>query len=244
MKVIVIVQARMGSSRLPGKSLMDLGGRTVLARVLDRARRVPAASRVVVATTTAAEDAAIVEEAGRCGVDAYQGHPTDVLDRFGDVAAAESADVIVRITADCPLLDPFVSGAVVERMLRGDVDYVSNVDPPTFPDGLDTEAFSRAALDTASREARLPADREHVTPFIRRDATRFRRAAVTQSDDLSSLRWTLDEAADLAFLRAVYGAATRPDQLLRFQDVLALLAARPTIESPRRPRLNAASAAP
>jgi spore coat polysaccharide biosynthesis protein SpsF (cytidylyltransferase family) len=204
--VVAIVQARIGSTRLPGKSLMDVAGCSLLGRVLARTGRIDGVDRVVVATTTSPEDAEIVAEAERHGCDAHRGHATDVLDRYRAAARAERADVIVRVTADCPLLDPEISGQVVRQIREGGVDYVSNVDPPTFPDGLDTEAITREALETAWREALDPSDREHVTLFIRQRRERFRAASLRQAEDWSHLRWTVDEPADLEFVRAVYEA--------------------------------------
>ena len=129
-----------------------------------------------------------------------------MLDRFHAALAAHPADAVVRITADCPLLDPEVSGSVVGEYRRraGEVDYVSNVHEPTYPDGLDTEVVSVEALETAAREARLPSDREHVTPYVWRQPQRFRLANVEHDENLSAHRWTVDTEADLSFVRAVF----------------------------------------
>ncbi len=202
---------------------MDLAGRPLLAWVIERARVIPGVERVVVATSDTSADRAILELARSYGVAAYAGSEHDVLDRYLQAAARFDAHVIVRITADCPLLDPEVSGRVMRRF-GADVDYVSNTNPPTYPDGLDTEVFSLEALRRAWSEATLSSDREHVTPYIWRHPDRFRIANIQAESDWSNERWTVDEAEDLAFARAVYARLSRsPSRLFGMSDVLALL---------------------
>jgi spore coat polysaccharide biosynthesis protein SpsF (cytidylyltransferase family) len=234
LRVVAIVQARLGSTRLPGKALLDLAGRPMLARVLERAAAVPHVDRVVLATTTDRADDALADVAGAAGIACVRGSVADVLDRFRAALRAHPADAVVRLTGDCPLLDPAVSGLVVAEYLRraGETDYASNVHPPTYPDGLDTEVVSAGALEAAWREARQPSDREHVTPFIWRQPDRFRLSRVAHPEDLSALRWTVDDARDLAFVRAVY-AALSPDGRRAFgmAEVLDLLRARPVLSS-------------
>jgi spore coat polysaccharide biosynthesis protein SpsF (cytidylyltransferase family) len=205
-RVIAVVQARLGSTRLPGKALSPIAGRPMLEHVLARAAAVPGIDGVVLATTTSPEDAALVDLARAAGIASARGSVSDVLDRFSAALAEHPADAVVRITADCPLLDPGVAGRVVAEYRRraGGVDYVSNVHPPTFPDGLDTEVISAPALVCAWREATAASDREHVTPYVWSRPERFRIANVTAATDLSSLRWTVDDARDLAFVREVY----------------------------------------
>lgn len=202
-RVVAIIQARMGSTRLPGKTLMDLGGKTVLDHVLDRLAFVPELDAIVLATTTNSEDDVIEAHCKQRGTTVFRGHPTDVLDRYHAAAHAQDAEVVVRITADCPLLDPTVISSVVDAACLPDTDYASNVHPQTYPDGLDAEALSSKALDAAWNEARLPSEREHVTPFVWKHPERFRLHSVTHQEDLSHHRWTLDDADDLAFLRAI-----------------------------------------
>lgn len=199
------MQARIGSTRLPRKVLQDIGGRPMLARVVERARQVPGASRVLVATTTEAQDAVIMDMAAALGVEIVAGSETDVLDRYYQAARRFRADVVVRVTADCPMLDPAVSGRVIARILEGGVDYVTNCQPPTYPDGLDTEAVVFSALECAWREATLMSDREHVTPFIWKRPESFRTARLLNAPDLSAHRWTVDDERDMAFVREVYG---------------------------------------
>ena len=228
--IAAIVQARMGSSRLPGKTLMDLAGRPLLGHLIERARRIPGLEAVVIATTERPADRAIIDFANAHGVPVYAGSEDDVLDRFHQAAQRFGVSVVVRVTPDCPLLDPAVAGLVLKRFLDagGGLDYASNTQPPTFPDGQDTEVFSAAALARAWREARLPSEREHVTPYIWKHPERFRLANVRHTEDLSALRWTVDEAADLAFARAVY-ARLGAGRLFGMDEVLALLAREPAL---------------
>jgi len=229
--IAAIVQARMGSSRLPGKTLADIGGRPMLGRLVDRARLIPGVEQVVIATTGGPADAAILSFAEAERLPATAGSEQDVLDRIYRAASRFGVSVIVRVTPDCPMLDPEVSGRVLAefRRLDGRVDYVSNVHPPTFPDGLDTEVFSREALEIAWREARLASDREHVTPYIWRQPDRFRLANLATASDLSALRWTVDTAADLEFARAVYAALKGTGGVFGMDQVLQLLESRPEL---------------
>ena len=202
--IAAIIQARMGSTRLPGKTLMDISGHPMLWHVVNRARQIEALDETVVATSDNASDDSIVAFCKQERIPCFRGDEDDVLDRYYQAAKWIGADVIVRITPDCPLIDPDVVDDVVKCYVDGDYDYVSNTDPPTFPDGLDTEVFSFEALERAWREAKLQSEREHVTPYIRKHPELFRIGNVTYGEDLSSMRWTVDEPQDLEFVRAVY----------------------------------------
>ncbi len=233
-RVIAIVQARLGSTRLPGKALLPLAGRPMLEHVLARAAAVPGVDAIVLATTVDPQDDALADFARSAGVPCVRGSVEDVLDRFHAALRAHPAAAVVRVTGDCPLLDPAVSGLVVAEYLRraGEVDYASNVHPPTYPDGLDTEVFSAAALEAAWREARRGSDREHVTPYLWQHPERFRLANVAHAENLSALRWTVDDARDLDFARAVCGAlAPEGARLFGMQEVLDLLRARPELSA-------------
>src|SRR5919108_303724 len=223
MTVLAIIQARMGSSRLAGKTLADIAGRPMLARVVDRVKQIPHVDRIVVATTANAADETVVRLATACGVGCFAGSEHDVLDRFHGAALHYRADAIVRITADCPLLDPQVAGRVVSRFLADPCDYASNVHPPTYPDGLDTEVMSFAVLQDAWERAQSAFDREHVTPYIWSHPERFRIVNVEHSIDLTPLRWTVDEAADLTFVNAVYTGLAASGGTFGMQEVLGLL---------------------
>lgn len=194
----------MGSSRLPGKVLADLGGRPVVQHVVSRAAAIDGVDDVVLAIPEGADDDPLDAAARGLDVRVLRGDATDVLSRYYAAAQLTNADAIVRVTADCPLLDPEISGRVVARFHAGGADYVSNIHPPTFPDGYDTEVISRAALETAWREASDPYEREHVTPFIWKQPGRFRVANVSDVEDRSSWRLTLDTPADLERLRSIW----------------------------------------
>lgn len=219
----------MGSSRLPGKVLADIGGTPALAHVLARAARIEGIGGVVLAIPRDATDDALADVGARVGVKVVRGDRDDVLDRFYTAAVACNATAVVRITADCPILDPAISSRVVQRFAVGDVDYVSNIDPPTFPDGYDTEIMSMQALADAWREARDPYEREHVTPFIHRRPARFRLANVSDAVDRSSWRLTLDTEADLQRLRAIWDRLGHEDSLFGLDRVVAAVTSDPRL---------------
>jgi spore coat polysaccharide biosynthesis protein SpsF len=228
MKVVAIIQARMGSTRLPGKVLKDLAGETVLARVLSRLRRAQQISELLVATTDRPADDAIVAECRRCSVPVSRGDQDDVLDRYYRAAQLDKAEIVVRITADCPLIDPAVSDKTIEAFLEARPDYASNALVRTYPRGLDTEVMSFSALSRAWQEARQPYEREHVTPYIFEHPDKFKLLPVTGAADLSSHRWTVDTAEDLEFVRAVY-ERLKANPEFSGRDVLDLLEGEPEL---------------
>lgn len=207
MRVIAIVQARMGSTRLPGKVLADLCGATVLERCLTRLHRAHQLSGIVVATSTQRGDDPIADLARARRWNCYRGSEGDVLDRYFRAAQSAHAEIIVRVTSDCPLIEPALVDRVVGRLLRSPgCDYVSNFIPErTFPRGLDVEAFTMDALRTAWQEDRNAAWREHVTEFILHHPERFACVGVIDEADNSAWRWTVDEPDDLKFARTIYG---------------------------------------
>ncbi len=227
--VVAIIQARMGSSRLPGKSLAEIEGRPMLWHVIHRVKRARLVDRVAVATSTAPADDAIERMCREIGVPCHRGSEHNVLDRYYHAARAEKAAQVVRITADCPLIDPEVIDRVVRRFEHGDLDYASNAMVRTYPDGLDTEIFSFSALERAWHEAVKDSEREHVTPYLRSE--KFRTANVENTLDFSQghYRWTVDEREDLEFVRAVYRAFRGQENFLT-QDVLQLIQDQPEIE--------------
>lgn len=231
MLVAAIIQARMGSTRLPGKTLMSFGGATVLEHVVARVRLARRIQRVVVATTERADDNAIVGECERLGVDVVRGSEPDVLARYVVAARSIGADVVVRITADCPLLDPAVTDRVVDALAESPAaDYASNGLVASFPHGLDAEALPAAILEVTAREAREPAEREHVTPFIYNRPERFRLRNVRAEQDYSRLRWTLDTPADLENLRRIAErAGIRADRIPPFASVARLIEGDPLL---------------
>jgi spore coat polysaccharide biosynthesis protein SpsF len=226
-RVVAIVQARVGSRRLPAKMLADIGGQTMLERVLTRLRRARSLNQVAVATTRHPEDDAIEQLCDQRGVPCWRGSTHDVLDRFHEAAAAFGARAIVRITGDCPLIDPTLVDETVRSFLEASppVDFACNRLPweRTYPIGMDTEVCSREALDTAWREADQPHQREHVMPFLYENPHRFRILHVRSEDPaLGRLRWTVDEEADLTFVREVYARFDGRDDF-SWTDILRLV---------------------
>lgn len=228
-RTVVVIQARIGSSRLRGKVLADIGGRPMIAHVLERARRITGIDDVVVAVPDLAEDDQLASVVASFGAPVVRGSTDDVLGRYLAAAEASGASVVVRVTADCPLLSPSVSSSVVAAYARGGADYASNTLERTHPRGLDTEVISVEALQTAGREAADPAEREHVTPFIWRRPDRFRLRSVRAATDRSDMRWTVDVAEDLALVRSIH------DELgpepFDVDEILELLDRRPDLRA-------------
>ncbi len=201
MKTLCITQARFGSSRLPGKVLLPIAGTTLLDLHLQRARKAKCIDALWVATTEEAESKAIAEIAARNGCGIYHGSLHDVLDRFYQTAKPLQPEYVVRITSDCPLIDPELIDRVVAMLENSGADYVSNTLEPSWPDGFDVEAFRFSALERAWNEADTSSDREHVTPYIWRNSTQkggtqFRSEHLLNEADLSGLRLTVDHKSD------------------------------------------------
>lgn len=231
MRVVAIIQARMGSTRLPGKSLADIAGKPLLAHVIERTRASQMVESVVLATTTEPADNALLRVAESYGIACYAGSKDDVLDRYYRAATQAAADIIVRVTADDPFKDPQVMDRITQHLGdRPDLDYVSNTIEPTYPEGLDIEAFRYAALMRAWNEAVQRSEREHVTPYIWGHPERFQLANIKYSCDLSAFRWTLDYEQDLRFAREIYARLYR-GQVFTMTDILRLLEAEPQLAS-------------
>jgi spore coat polysaccharide biosynthesis protein SpsF (cytidylyltransferase family) len=225
---VAIIQARMGSTRLPGKVLLDLGGATVLARVVRRLERSQQVAKVVVATTSLPADDEIVTECERLQVPSFRGSEGDVLDRYYQAARLYSTDAVVRITSDCPVIDPTLVDQTIRVFKDKRADYASNVLPRIYPRGLDTEVFTSAALERAWREAREPHEREHVTPYLYEHPEAFRLASVSGDVNYSQYRWTVDTPGDLSLLRALYSRFNNRDDF-HWQDVIALMEREPEL---------------
>ena len=204
MRVATIIQARYGSTRLPGKVLMDLGGRTVLAHVIERALAIPGSDVVGVAVPTGAQDDPVAAEARRCGAVVTRGSQADVLDRYWRAARTLKADAVMRITSDCPLIDPEVCGELISLFKDSGADYGSINMPPAWPHGLECEIFSYEWLDKAAREAIKPSEREHVSTFIRDSRAARKVNLAGPGAETVRHRWTLDHPDDLSFLRALW----------------------------------------
>lgn len=223
MKTLLIVQARMTSTRLPGKVLLPLAGEPMLTRLVERLRCVQRADGIVIATTTNATDDPIAQQCAQLAVPCHRGSEHDVLSRYADAARLYGADTVVRITSDCPLIEPELVDRVIAVYEEGDSDYVSNMLPPTWPYGMAVEVFSAAVLAQAHAEATQPAEREHVTPFIYWHPERYRLRNVASPVDLSHHRWTVDTPEDYALVSRLFDhlMPTRPN--FTQADVLALL---------------------
>ena len=228
MKTVAIIQARMGSTRLPGKALIDIQGKPMLWHVVNRTRPVKLLDEVVVATTTNEADQAIVSLCEAEGWLYYRGSEEDVLDRYYRAALDYGADIIVRITSDCPLIDPGIVDVVIKAFLQEQADYASNTLPPrTYPRGMDAEVFSFTSLERAWKEDTNPALREHVTPYIYRHPERFKLVRVAHEVDLSQMRWTVDTVEDLTFIRKIYDCLGSAD--FQWEDVLNVLSKHPEL---------------
>ncbi|HHL39957.1 MAG TPA: spore coat protein [Deltaproteobacteria bacterium] len=225
----------MSSTRLPGKVMKPLAGRPMLAHVVERASAAKLVDRVVVATSTDPGDDEIARWCAASGVECFRGSLDDVLDRYHRAARSAGAAVIVRITADCPMLDPEIVDMLIRRFLDSGADY-AGLDG-RFPDGLDCEVFTAGALECAWRKARLRSEREHVTPFIWKNPRRFAIAHLRSERDLSQMRWTVDDERDFAFAAEVFralGGGGGGGRIFHMRDVLALLE-----ENPRLAEINA-----
>lgn len=198
-----IIQARMGSTRLSGKVLMDINGRPMLEHVIRRVKESKLIDNIIIATTEKAEDKPIWELASDLGVWIFPGNEYDVLDRYYMAATWYKVDTIVRITSDCPLIDPKVVGEVIEYYLANKHDYVANIG--IYPDGLDTEIFSYSILKKVWSETDTPYDREHVTSYIRDHPELFKIGRLQYTRNLAHLKWSVDTAKDLEFVRYIYG---------------------------------------
>lgn len=220
---IAILQARTSSTRLPGKVLKPILGRPMLERQLERLGRCRRIDKLVVATSSDESDNAIEALCSGLGIDSFRGSLNDVLDRFYRAALQYRPKFVVRLTGDCPLADPLLIDALVDFFLKGNYDYASNALQPTFPDGLDAEIMRFRCLRAAWKEAALPSQREHVTPFIYNHPERFHIGSYTNAVDYSKLRWTVDEPEDFQMVTRIYEALYPKNKAFGSAEILALL---------------------
>lgn len=225
-KVVGILQARVSSSRLPGKVLKPLLGEPMLIRQVERIRRAKKIDCLIIATSNESSDDPIEKLCFDYNISCFRGSLDDVLDRFYHAAKSAGADYVVRMTGDCPLTDPEIIESVIQFCLENQLDYVSNALEPTFPDGLDVEVFRFSCLEAAWKEARLTSEREHVTPFIYNHTDRFKVASYNSDVDLSHLRWTVDEPDDFKFVTEIYELLYRKNPSFSSKDILDILADR------------------
>jgi spore coat polysaccharide biosynthesis protein SpsF len=232
-RTVAIIQARMGSTRLPGKVLLPLVGRPILSRVVERTARAERIDEVVVATTVDPSDEPIVNLAAAEGWAVERASESDLLDRYIQVARAHEADIVVRITSDCPLIDPALIDQTIEAFVDGRGDYASNtLVPRTYPRGLDVEVVSMDALEAAWRDDADPASREHVTPFLYRNPDRFRLVRVSGPDDRSAHRWCVDVPEDYELVRRIYDELGRDD--FTWRQALEIVESHPSWASVNR----------
>lgn len=230
MSVNAIIQARCGSTRFPNKVFALIDGQPLLHHVVNRLTYAKTLDDIVVATTVNAQDDAIEQWCREHQVHCFRGSEEDVLNRYFSASEAFPSDYVVRITADDPFKEPAVIDAVVNKLVDGGYDHVTNNLPPSFPEGLDCEAFTKAALDRSEREAETAFEREHVTQYIYHHPEIFRIGNVSNGVDLSSLRWTIDKDADLEMVRAVYAHRDKSRSgILLMDEILAILEAYPEI---------------
>ena len=246
-RVVSIIQARMSSSRLPGKVLSDIAGEPMLARVVARTSRAESVHQVLVATTTDASDDPVAARCDAAGIPYTRGSLNDVLDRYYQAASQAKAEIVVRITGDCPVIDPVLIDNCVNALLNGSFDFTCNRLPPpftrTYPIGLDTEVCTFAALEKAWNEAKETFHREHVMPFIYEGVSLmaesrslstgisqrgFKIAQLHHDPDYGHMRWTVDTPEDLEFMRQVYSRFDGRDDFT-WQDVLALVQREPEL---------------
>jgi spore coat polysaccharide biosynthesis protein SpsF len=229
MKTVAIIQARMGSTRLPGKVMKKVAGKSLLEQQLMRVGRCKMLDAVVVATTEKNEDDLIDQECQRLGIDVYRGSEDDVLSRYYYAALEYRADVIVRLTADCPVIDPVIIDRVIGYYHEHypDYDYVSNTLLRTYPRGMDTEVFSFQALEKAFHQSTDASSREHVTKYIYEHPSEFHLLNVKHYDDLSRFRWTVDTPEDFELISKIIESLvpTKPDYTMK--DILELFELHP-----------------
>lgn len=222
----------MGSTRLPGKVMMDLCGAPVIEHVVTRLNESKLIDKIIIATSEDENNKPIIDFCRDNGVGCFVGSEEDVLDRYYQTARNNGIgeeDIIIRITSDCPLIDPFVVDKVIEEHIYNKNDYTANVIECTYPDGLDCEVFNFDVLEDAWINANLSSQREHVTLYIRDNPDKFKLCNVRNDKDLSSLRWTLDEEEDFIFINEVYKNLFHKDSFFTMEDVIQLLNEKPEL---------------
>jgi len=221
-RIILMIQARVESNRLPGKVLKTIEGKPMIWHVINRVKKIPNIQQIVLITTEKKEDEELEKIAKAHEILFFRGDENDVLNRHYQCAITFKAEHIIRITGDCPLIDPTIIQSILEFYLENDYDYVSNTIKPTFPDGLDTEIFSFKILRNCNEKATLPSEREHVTPYITKNSEKFKIFNYENKKNLAFLRWTVDEESDLLFVRKIY-EKMKPNNIFTTQQILNLI---------------------
>ena len=225
----MILQARVSSTRLPGKVLKPIIGKAMLAHQIARVQRAKLVDKIIIATSEDRSDDAIAQLCEHLSIPCFRGNLLDVLDRFYQASLAFPSDAIVRLTGDCPLIDSEIIDEVIDTHLNGSNNYTSNFEPASFPDGLDVEVFNSSVLKTTWTNAKKPSEREHVTLFIRNHPELFSCGSVQHDTDLSNLRWTVDEKEDFIFVEQIYQALYGTNPAFTFNDILHYLEQYPDV---------------
>lgn len=224
-----MIQVRIGSTRFPSKTLKKIEGKPIIWHMINRAKKIKSAQQIIVITTRKREDRIFLKIAHENGVLSFQGSEKDVLDRHYSCAIKFNADPIIRITSDCPLIDPNLVERMLQTFLKNNYDYVTNREPPTYPDGLDTEIFAFSALKKVAKYAKMNSEREHVSPYIVKNPKKFKIFNYRNRKNLSHLRWTVDEKRDLRFVRQIY-SRMKPKTLFSTSAVLKILSKEPHLQ--------------
>ena len=227
MKIMAVVQARMSSTRLPNKVMKPICGIPLIELLLARLSKAKELDQIVVVTSVDKCNTPLVDHVCKLGYACEQGSENDVLDRYVNAARKYGADIVVRITGDCPLVDASLVDEVICQFKAKNVDYFSNINPPTYPDGLDVEVFTFAALEIMARDAESDFDREHVTPYLKKHK-QFSKEVMSNDEDLSYLRWTVDEPEDIQVITKIFDFFS-PDILFSWQQVLELQQKKPNL---------------
>jgi spore coat polysaccharide biosynthesis protein SpsF len=227
-KITVMIQARTGSSRLPGKVLSQIENKPMVWHVINRVKKIKSVQQIALITTKEKSDRILLEIAKENKIIGFSGKTSDVLNRHYQCAKEINADPIIRITSDCPLIDPKIVEEMIQFYLKNNYDVVSNTITPSYPDGLDIEIFSFNALKKAAKEAKKKHDREHVTTYFGSHTKKFKIYDYQNKSDLSNFRWTVDRIQDMQFVRAVY-SKIKPKKVFSMNEVLQILKKYPKI---------------
>ena len=229
-KIDCIIQARMGSTRLPGKVMMKVDKtNTILSCLISQLKNSKKIDKIIIATTNLQEDDIIVNHAKILKTNLFRGNAVDVLDRYYQCAKKFSSKIIVRITADNPLIDPNIVDDIIKQFVKNSSDYITNANPRTYPYGTEVEVFSFQALEKASNNAKKPSEREHVTPYFHNNKNKFKISAMKYSENISHLRWTVDRENDLKFVRKIVSRIKKRPILMT--DIIKLISQDPAITS-------------
>lgn len=228
--ITAIIQARTGSTRLPNKVFADIEGYPLIWHVVNRLKSSQKIEQIVLATTTNPSDAALQIWADAQGIRCFRGSEDNVLDRYFQAAKLHNASTIVRITADDPFKDPQVIDQVIEYFFANNLDFAYNNNPPSYPEGLDTEVFSFEALDKANKTAATAFEREHVTQHFYKNTEMFSQQNISYKENISHLRWTIDTSEDLEMTKVVYKEFFKGKEVFLLEDILKLLTEKPDIQ--------------